>query len=34
MVGLEVLSDAEQQFRVIRDNLKLAQSGHKSYVDT
>ena len=32
--GLEVLSDAEQQLRVIRDNLRVAQSRHKSYADT
>jgi hypothetical protein len=32
--GLEVLSDAEQQLRVIRDNLRVAESRHKSYADT
>jgi len=32
--GLEVLSDAEQHLRVIRDNLRVAQSRHKSYADT
>ena len=34
MFGLEVLSDAEQQLRVIRDNLRVAESRHKSYADT
>ena len=33
MFGLEVLSDVEQQLRVIRENLKVAQSRHKSCVD-
>jgi len=33
MFGLEILSDAEQQLRMIKDNLTVAQSRHKSYVD-
>jgi len=32
--GLKILSDAEQQLRVIRDNLRVAQSRHKRYADT
>ena len=34
MFGLEVLSDAEQQLRVVRDNLRVAQSRQKSYADS
>ena len=29
MFGLEVLSDAEQYLRVIRDNMRVAQSRHR-----
>jgi len=32
--GLDVLRHAEQQVRIIRDNLRVAQSRQKSYVDT
>jgi len=32
--GLEILSDVEQQLRVVGDNLRVAQSLHKSYADT
>jgi len=32
--GLNVLRDAEEQVRKIRDNLRVAQSRQKSYVDT
>jgi hypothetical protein len=32
--GLDVLRNAEKQVRIIRDNLKIAQSRQKSYVDT
>ena len=34
MFGLDVLQDAELQVRVIRDNLRVAQSRQKSYADT
>ena len=32
--GLDVLKDLEKQVRMIRDNLRVAQSRHKSYADT
>jgi hypothetical protein len=32
--GPDVLKDAEKKVRIIRDNLKIAQSRQKSYVDT
>ena len=32
--GLDVLRDAEKQVRLIRDNLRVAQSRQKSYADT
>ena len=32
--GPDVLRDAEEQVRMIRDNLRVAQSRQKSYVDT
>jgi hypothetical protein len=32
--GTDVLRNAERQVRVIRDNLKVAQSRQKSYADT
>ena len=32
--GPDVLRDAEEQVRMIRDNLKVAQSRQKSYADT
>jgi len=32
--GLDVLRSAEEQVRVIRDNLRVAQSRQKSYADT
>jgi hypothetical protein len=32
--GPDVLRDAEEQVRMIRNNLKVAQSQQKSYVDT
>ena len=32
--GPDVLRDAEQQVRVIRENLRAAQSQQKSYADT
>jgi exosome complex RNA-binding protein Rrp4 len=31
--GLEVLKDVERQVQMIRENLKVAQSGRKSYTD-
>ena len=31
---LDVLRDAEEQVRMIRDNLRVAQSQQKSYADT
>ena len=34
MFGPDVLRDAEEQVQMIRDNLKVAQSRQKSYVDT
>ena len=34
MFGLDVLRDAEEQVRMIRDNLRVAQSRQKSYADT
>ena len=32
--GLDVLRDAEEQVRMIMDNLRVAQSQQKSYADT
>jgi hypothetical protein len=32
--GPDILNDAEKKVRMIRDNLKIAQSRHKSYADT
>jgi hypothetical protein len=32
--GPDVLKDTEKKVRMIRDNLKIAQSRQKSYVDT
>jgi hypothetical protein len=32
--GLDVLKDAGKKVRMIRDNLKIAQSRQKSYADT
>jgi hypothetical protein len=32
--GPDVLKDAEKKIRMIRDNLKIAQSRQKSYADT
>jgi exosome complex RNA-binding protein Rrp4 len=32
--GPDVLKDAKKKVRMIRDNLKIAQSRQKSYVDT
>jgi hypothetical protein len=32
--GPDVLKDAEKKVRIIRDNLKIAQSRQKSYADT
>ena len=32
--GLDVLRDTEEQVRMIRDNLRVAQSRQKSYADT
>ena len=34
MFGPDVLRDAEEQVRMIRDNLRVAQSRQKSYADT
>ena len=34
MFGPDVLRDAEEQVRMIRDNLRVVQSRQKSYVDT
>ena len=34
MFGLDVLRDIEEQVRMIRDNLRVAQSRQKSYADT
>ena len=34
MFGPDVVRDAERQVRVIRDNLRVAQSRQKSYADT
>ena len=34
MFGPDVLRDAEEQVRMIRDNLRVAQSQQKSYADT
>ena len=34
MFGPDVLRDVEQQVRVIRENLRAAQSRQKSYADT
>ena len=34
MFGLDVLRDVEEQVRMIRDNLRVAQSLQKSYADT
>ena len=34
MFGLDVLRDVEEQVRMIRDNLRVAQSRQKSYADT
>ena len=34
MFGLDVLRDTEEQVRMIRDNLRVAQSRQKSYADT
>ena len=33
MFGPDVLRDAEEQIRMIRDNLRVAQSRQKSYAD-
>jgi hypothetical protein len=32
--GPDILRDAEKQVRIIRDNLRVAQSQQKSYADT
>ena len=32
--GLDVLRDAEEQVRMVRDNLRVAQSRQKSYANT
>ena len=34
MFGLDVLRDVEEQVRMIRDNLRVAQSRQRSYADT
>ena len=34
MFGLDVLRDAEEQVRMIRDNLRVAQSRQKTYANT
>ena len=34
MFGPDVLRDAEEQVRMIRDNLRIAQSQQKSYAGT
>jgi hypothetical protein len=31
--GLDILQEAERQVHMVRDNLKVVQSKHKSYVD-
>jgi hypothetical protein len=34
LFGLDIIKDAEEKVHLIRDRLKIAQSGQKSYADS